>query len=418
MPSLSSAVVLMIDRLGAAHLGPYGNTLIETPNWNQLATAAELWEFCLTDSPDLNLAYRSLWWNVHAASQSTAGGQASVIRAIREQGVRTILISDDASLIPLAELAEFDQVFSPPLSSSTVACRSVEDCRFTRLMLRAADLLASLSSPFLLWVHSSGLSGPWDAPLDIRSNFRDEGDPDPYLATSPPAAILGPNHDPDVTFPWLQAHAAQITVIDMALGFFCDRVAEFQRSCGPLAFAVSSTRGYPLGEHGLVGSANKASSSDNRGSPRADPLFGEVVQVPLLWKVADSSTAGWRHLELVQPADIADTLCDWFGSPACGAGWGRSVTTSSEVNRSFALTMDGEDLLLRTPGWLLKRSPPGPSQLYLKPDDRFEVNDLVRRCPQVVEQMELLAEEFRRCADRNDRHALPHLSAEWNWSSE
>jgi hypothetical protein len=48
------------------------------------------------------------------------------------------------------------------------------------------------------------------------------------------------------------------------------------------------------------------------------------------------------------------------------------------------------------------RQPAGdsPPQLYVKPDDRWEANDVASRCPQIVERLsELLSDFEQRCRE-------------------
>ena len=63
-----NAVVLVVDRLGAGNLGPYGNTWIDTPQFNRLAMESLLCEFALSDCPCLSTAYRAYWHGGHALS--------------------------------------------------------------------------------------------------------------------------------------------------------------------------------------------------------------------------------------------------------------------------------------------------------------------------------------------------------------
>ena len=46
--SRRGAVVLTFDSVNTAFLGPYGNTWLATPGWNQLAASSLLMEQCLT----------------------------------------------------------------------------------------------------------------------------------------------------------------------------------------------------------------------------------------------------------------------------------------------------------------------------------------------------------------------------------
>lgn len=75
MPNL---VVLVIDGLQPAYLGPYGNTWVNTPAWNQLAAASLLLERCWLDAPGLPEFYHAAWsgqpsWLRHGIGDSGLG---------------------------------------------------------------------------------------------------------------------------------------------------------------------------------------------------------------------------------------------------------------------------------------------------------------------------------------------------------
>ncbi len=92
------AVVLILDGLGAGYLGPYGNTWIETPTFNQLASQSWLLEQALIDSPNLELLYRSLWTGRHAALPDASPPSAgSLLQRLDRAGVSTLLITDEAA---------------------------------------------------------------------------------------------------------------------------------------------------------------------------------------------------------------------------------------------------------------------------------------------------------------------------------
>ena len=58
---MQHAIVLSLDRLSPSFLGPYGNTWLETPAFNQLADESLLAQQMLADSPDLELLFQSFW---------------------------------------------------------------------------------------------------------------------------------------------------------------------------------------------------------------------------------------------------------------------------------------------------------------------------------------------------------------------
>ena len=58
-----------------------------------------------------------------------------------------------------------------------------------------------------------------------------------------------------------------------------------------------------------------------------------------------------------------------------------------EKNKEVAWTQSGDVNALQTHAWKLIVEGDRTS-LYVKPDDRWEVNDVSRRCPSIVESME------------------------------
>ena len=91
--SLPIAIVLVVDRLGAGFLGPYGNTWVETQHCNRLASQSLLCEFAFSDSSSLEAVYRSYWTGLHAMSSGDA--EVTLPALASSAGLRTILLTDD-----------------------------------------------------------------------------------------------------------------------------------------------------------------------------------------------------------------------------------------------------------------------------------------------------------------------------------
>src|SRR4029453_2326583 len=69
------------------------------------------------------------------------------------------------------------------------------------------------------------------------------------------------------------------------------------------------------------------------------------------------------------------------------------------VRASAAIASSASERALRTPAWYARFSESEATELYLKPDDRWEVNDLARRCPEVAEAMRKALEDFQTAAE-------------------
>jgi hypothetical protein len=163
---------------------------------------------------------------------------------------------------------------------------------------------------------------------------------------------------------------------------------------------VTSPRGFPLGEHGHVG-----------GQPQLP--YGETVHVPWLIRAPSRQTALQRSFAFVQPPDMAATLLDWFqvGDSSAPLGWGRSLWPllqgQSQPGRDRAATGEGGCCSLHTPAWFWNRQPDGQAQLYAKPDDRWEINQVADRCPEVAQQMETQFQQFQSAVDSGEHNLDP-----------
>src|SRR6266481_5409958 len=90
----TSAVVLVIDRLGAGWPGPYGNTWLDTPNFNRLAAQTALFETVLADSPELTTSCRAYWTGRHAMEPSEVTA-ASLPALALAAGAHSVVVTDD-----------------------------------------------------------------------------------------------------------------------------------------------------------------------------------------------------------------------------------------------------------------------------------------------------------------------------------
>jgi arylsulfatase A-like enzyme len=146
-------------------------------------------------------------------------------------------------------------------------------------------------------------------------------------------------------------------------------------------------RGFALGEHGKVGS-------------EVHDLYGELLHVPLLIREPRLEVAPPRSAEFVQPVDLHATLASWFGDQSSRGEAGRDLlarpTASPPDGRPYvtAFAQSGE-ATLRSKEWLFRVSAqsggigtlPRRMELYAKPDDRWEANEVADLCPEPAAEM-------------------------------
>jgi arylsulfatase A-like enzyme len=399
----SSIVVLVVDRLGAGFLGPYGATWLDTPAFNRLASQSLLIEHVLSDSPELEVVYRSYWTGRHAAMP--AAESSTLLDAAGEQGYRTCLLTDDWRLAEHPLAGAFGEHMLVPRRDLGAAAKSVRQTQLAEMFTAASEWLGDARSPFLLWLHAEGMQGAWDAPWEMRKQWSDEDDPDPPTFLDPPVRQLTGEIDPDELLGVMHAYAAQVAVLNECLESFLGGFLESARARDTL-LVFTSPRGYPLGEHRRIGLVDNA-------------LHGELLRTPLLLRFPDGRGAAHRLQAIVQPPDVNAVLTEWLGLPVGSGAWGRSLlplADGDEWPRDRALAVHGPERALRTPAWFLRRGATANDgeqaaiELYAKPDDQWEVNEVSDRLPQVVEEMTATMENLEQAIQANDEASLTLLS--------
>ena len=395
-----SALVIAIDRFSAGYLGPYGNTWIDTPALNRLASQATLFENVIGDSPDLEEVYQSYWQGTHSIFRSAPSDSPSLAQRLEASGVNSVLLTDSPSLGEHALVRDFGdrRVLDLPIPEQPAS--GVEQTRMAQLFAEATQLLVTADEPFLLWLHVAAMGSAWDAPMQLREQFADAEDPSPSPTVRVPNIVLEQDHDPDDLLGLTHAYAGQVAVLDRCIGALVDAI-DSRFSAEQLLLVLTSPRGFPLGEHGRVGACG-------------DQLYSEVLQVPGIVRHPDPNTRLYRCHDLVQPPDLYRTLLDWFGQPPqdeqpCRLSMLPLLAGEMNWDRQLACARGSGQMAIRTPAWFLVAPDNAPSALYVKPDDRWEVNEVSDRCGPIAEQ---LREALERIAGSHPLADLPELTDE------
>jgi hypothetical protein len=363
----------------------------------------------------LDVAYRSLWRGTHAlvgehlplGEGRGEGGHQSLPAVVSAAGVKTTLLTDELIVAEHPLAAPFTERIHLNLANGAAIAPSLEKTRLAQFFAAAVDRLRRAHEPFLLWLHTRGLGWPWDAPLDFRNQFGEEEDPPPPDSAEVPRRMLPEDLDPDELWGYAQAYAGQVCLLDTCLGALLDELQNLPETSRPM-FSMMSLRGFPMGEHRRLGPIDEA-------------LYGELAHVPWLIRWPDGFGAAARSQALVQPADLAPTLLDWSGLPLTGANrGGRSllpvVRGDVEAVRDRAVSVAGDEKSIRTPAWHLRLPSVGSektaAELFVKPDDRFEVNEVSNRVPEVVAGLNEALGQFEAAAKAGSIEQLASLNDE------
>ncbi len=411
-----------MDGLNARFLGAYGNTWVQTPFLDQLASRSKVAEYFIAEAFDKSVLMQrladvsaSLWEsNTFPVEPNLYGFE------------KTTLITDDGTFASdfgnLFQAVEWVQIENE--SSADIQTDSQPETHFERLFSVAALYDSHMDSgdfddakaSELVWIHSSGMSLRWDAPLEMQEHFKGESDPEPRAFSSPPFLTLDDHFDPDQRTEILHAYAAEIRSLDESLERYFEATEPKDSSVGASLTLFCGLRGYPLGEHLHVGipPENKrrpeaVSTVDDTGP--ADELFCENLHVPFFLTSnalsIDSSEPdetsltgdrtqcdGDRIDRFLQTSDIAVVIKKWLESPESGDLEipARAVAISTCRDQSRIQTDDWSLILRSIQTSNLSDMPDVENgirrRLFAKPDDRLEINEVSGICEEIADDLE------------------------------
>jgi len=284
------------------------------------------------------------------------------------------------------------------------------------------------ASPFLLWLDLFSPHGPWDSPQPYRDQYAaadpdefetgDEGDlveeeeddlslEEVTALIDVPAGAVGDVLDEAELLRLRRTYAGAVTLVDRWLGELFDALKRLGRMDDSLLI-FTSDQGEPLGEHGLV----------RRFRPW---LYEELIHTPLIIRMPGGKFGGGRHKALVQTVDLYPTILGALGVPPDDQAHGHDLLPlirgeQTKVRDYACMGMDVEEFAIRTQLWHLvlpietdPDDPPRLPELYRKPEDRWDQNNVVDRYPEVAEHLELTLRRFAELVGRGTLDPLPML---------
>lgn len=377
------ALVLVIDGWGSGFLGCYGNSWLDTPALDHWACQSVLFEQCISECPDPLVLYPHLFGGTHPLSAEPG---TALLDALAAADLPVHLLTDDARLAVLRETTRLASVEIFPEVEAVVA-ESPEATALARFASVLLDWLEEPAQEEIIWAHCRGMLGPWDAPYLFRENLADEEDPAPPTIVQPPFERENRRFDSDHVLGITQAYAGQVIVLDMLLGEVLATIEELPEEEQPLVI-LTSTGGYPLGLHGQIG----------REDDSPVRLYSDTLQVPLLIRRPGAADGLARVQGLARLGDVLPTIIETFRI-ACEKGNALNLLTAPlREARQYVLSGLDDQRCLRTSHWSLRYhlpdaetpldqidSEPMVPELFVKPDDRWEVNNVADRCVNVAE---------------------------------
>jgi arylsulfatase A-like enzyme len=482
-----NVIVVVCNGLHLGFLGAYGNSWIETPNLDRLASEGVVFDHHFPENLT-TLPTRRSWWTGRYGFPDPEQGwtplrpdEPILPDLLWSRGVRTALISDVPMLreagqgfgrgfddvvwvrgqgydpfVPAGDprakgvrLEDEPGLRLPPeddpdhalwkgrweqfLRNRAVLRTDVEENTGVARTVRAAvdwlERRGKSREPFLLWLDLFSPHGPWDPPQPYRDQYataepdefeageegdlvEDEADEELDLADVPvlidvPAGAVGEVIDEAELLRLRRTYAGTVTLVDRWLGELFDALKRLGRADDTL-LVFTSDQGEPLGEHGFV----------RRFRPW---LYEELIHTPLIVRMPGGKFGGMRHQAIVQTVDLLPTVLAALGLPPSEHAHGHDLLPlirgeQTKVRDFACLGMDVEEFAIRTHLWHLivpiepdPDDPPRLPELYRKPEDRWDQNDVAGLHPEVAEHLELALRRFVEAVGRDAIDALPHL---------
>jgi arylsulfatase A-like enzyme len=290
--------------------------------------------------------------------------------------------------------------------------------------------------PFVLWLDLFSPHGPWDPPQPYRDQYvtvepdefeageegdlveEEPGDEDDEIAIEDvaalidvPAGAVGDVLSEAELFRLRRTYAGTVSLVDRWLGELFEAMRRMGRMDDTLVI-FTSDQGEPLGEHGFV----------RRFRPW---LYEELIHTPLIIRMPGGRHGGIRHQALVQTVDILPTIASALGLPPIGDdpapihGHDLLALIRGEQTklRDFAcMGMDVAEFAIRTHLWhlvvpMVESDPEEPRspELFRKPEDRWDQNNVIEQNVEVAEHLELTLRRFVEVIGRDSLEELPFL---------
>lgn len=374
--SPQSSILLLADGLRASSLGPYGNTWFETDSLNRLAAESLLFEQCISDSIDNQLGIQGILTGRHCCSPRPVANE--LVDAISSAGTDTVLITSNLDNVP--ECADcFDAVIEVDLPQNGLPAADIASTALAAYFAAAVDFIQNCDQPVFLLLDSPGISNAWDAPYSFRQQLADEDDPEPSeLAIAPGMQFNDATDDPDLLFDFQVAYGGQVAMFDALLGILLDEIEQSKWASKAL-FSLASSRGFPMGEHGVVGYYRPV-------------LHTEMTHCPLFVRWPEASRLTGRSQQLVQPGSLYSLFRDWHELPDQQMTFQaieKNRIMPSEHSAAVISRCHQDDAVqyaIQTHSWKLIN---GTSlQLFVKPDDMWDYNNVLSLCRPVAELLE------------------------------
>ena len=400
----NNVLLIVLDAVRKDHLSPYGYDRPTTPNLDEFAEEATVYDSAIAAAPWTPTSHAAMFTGQYPSNNGVFGrtpnlapDRPHVAEALSERGYRTFGFSNSYHTSPnrgfdrgfeyyhdILSLPRFaDRMYEPSLDFARHVVdyflKEYDDSSYQLRRLRTQ--LDRTDGPFFGFINCNSAHSPYDPPERFKTEFEsyfdewDAVDEDAARAVSEDAYrwMLGEVEMTDAEWDLLRCwYDGEIRYLDFLLGSLFDDLRE-RGLYDETAIIVTSDHGEQFGEDGLI--YHQFSLSER------------LINVPLLVKWPEGvepSTDGGDGL--VSLTDIAPTAIDLAGESPPAAMDGRSLLSEASHDIVFAEyagpgtelreRFDGSEFTIqglqaaRTPDHKLVRATDGSETLYRVSESR------------------------------------------------
>lgn len=201
-----------------------------------------------------------------------------------------------------------------------------------------------------------------------------DGPPELVDTVTPPDYRIAPDDHPDWVMTWMQTYGCQVRLVDQLIAMVAETIKQLDPGIG---LAVVGTSGFSFGQNGWIGH-------------RAGPLRSPQIHIPAIVQDPLGPMLRWPRLsslaEVIQrivPGHAAPSPEFWAGLSEFEPR--RDEATAARKTPEVRTRSDRATSAITTDQWFFVRDEDA-TRLFLKPDDRDDVNDVADRCRDVVDE--------------------------------
>ncbi|MDO5579822.1 MAG: sulfatase-like hydrolase/transferase [Planctomycetia bacterium] len=369
---MNNIICFFIDGFHSGFPGAYGNSEGLTPALDSLASESVLFDQYFTNTMDLSRLYAAYWQGMDPAKKDPISSP-SLFEILRDQNYRTVLLSNDRKITELPISSEFEEIalFEDQSEGKADPPESLEESPlFTLFSEWASKILRTFRSgnerPFFIWCHLKDFYAPQNIPSDPEEESAD----DPIDLNR-------------------EKYKSAIRILDDLLAGMLDVFDEYDLWNNTI-FLLGGARGCNFEKQDLAQAIFRKEESID--------LVPDEIHLPLLIRFPAEEFASVRVGGLCQPDDLYRTLRFILSGRAEEPSglFPLMEETRDQIRPSVRVVENGSgsnNRVLITDKWYLKiRKDPLENsdpkyELYVRPDDRWCVNEVADRCEEIVEEL-------------------------------